>query len=246
MPDAALAAIYEQLAAESAGGIDAAAQAREAACLRAAPGGAVAVPFPEPFGSIRLFAAPLRLEEEVLQALSAVVEVITAPGRWHEDAVFLTPLQQHHITLFHTGRPGDARPGMDDAARAAELEAGRAVAAATPPFTLVVERVLLSHTGVLLLLFQTRRDDRTPFALRDALRAAFPDAPAKQSVLLHASLARVLTQPASPEALAAVHAACERATQQLRGQEVRVWRVWHIVERALPIDGDITALDLLA
>ena len=64
MPDAALAAAYASLlAAAEAHGIDAAAQARETATLRRAPGGAVALPFSEPLGAIRLLVAPLRLPE---------------------------------------------------------------------------------------------------------------------------------------------------------------------------------------
>ena len=88
------------------------------------------------------------------------------------------------------------------------------------------------------------RADRSPFAFREALRAAFPGAPAKQSVLLHASLARMLLPPPGADTLDAVRAACERATALLRGREVRIGAVWHVIERSLPIDGDVTELPL--
>ena len=84
---------------------------------------------------------------------------------------------------------------------------------------------------------------RTPFALRGALRDAFPAAPAKQSVLLHSSLARLLA-PLDAAALAAARAACETATAALRGTEVRFNAIWHVVERALPVDGEVTELPL--
>jgi hypothetical protein len=92
----------------------------------------------------------------------------------------------------------------------------------------------------------TRRAERAPFTLRERLRAAFPSAPAKQSVLLHASLARVLAPPADAAALAAARAACELATAQLRGREVRCASIWHVIELALPVDGTVTALPLAA
>ena len=79
MPDAALAAAYASLlAAAEAHGIDAAAQARETATLRRAPGGAVALPFPEPLGAIRLLVAPLRLPESAQAVIDAAVASVTA------------------------------------------------------------------------------------------------------------------------------------------------------------------------
>jgi hypothetical protein len=64
-------------------------------------------------------------------------------------------------------------------------------------------------------------------------------------VLLHSSLARMLRPPPNGEhTLVAVRAACERATQLLRGTQVRVASVWHVIERALPIAGEVTELPL--
>ena len=241
MADAKLASIYAELAAQSRDGPTAAAIARETSTLRCAPGGAVALRFADPFGSIRLMVAPVVLEP---QAQAAVDEAIaTAAAGWPRETVFLTLRSQLHVTLFHVGRPGDIRPVLDDAGMADELRRVRDVAAVTPPFTLVIDRLLLSDSGVLLLLFQTA--ERTPFALREAFRAAFPDAPAKQSILLHSSLARFLQMPPSPEALAAATAACERATQLLRGREVPMRSVWHVVEESLPVAGTVTDVPLL-
>jgi hypothetical protein len=240
MADAKLASIYAELAAQSRGGPTAAALARETLTLRCAPGGAVALPFADPFGSIRLMVAPVRLDAE---AQSVVDEAVaTAAACWPVEAVFLTPRSQLHVTLFHVGRPGDVRPVLDDAGMDDELDRVRSVAASTPPFKLVIDRLLLSDSGVLLLLFHTM--ERTPFAMREAFRAAFPAAPAKQSVLLHSSLARTLQLPPSPEALAAATAACERATQLLHGREVPIESVWHVVESALPVAGLVTDVPL--
>jgi hypothetical protein len=240
MADAKLASIYAELAAQSRGGPTAAALARETLTLRCAKGGAVALPFADPFGSIRLMVAPVRLDAEAQGVVDEAVA--TAAACCPREAVFLTPRTQMHVTLFHVGRPGDVRPVLDDAGMEDELDRVRSVAASTPPFKLVVDRLLLSDSGVLLLLFQTA--ERTPFAMREAFRAAFPAAPAKQSVLLHSSLARTLQLPPSPEALAAATAACERATQLLHGREVPMRSVWHVVESALPVAGVVTDVPL--
>jgi hypothetical protein len=243
MPDAKLAEIYAELAAQAQGGPTAAAVARETSTLQRSPGGAIALPFTQPFGSIRLMVAPVNLDAEAQAAVDEAVAC--AAAGWPKDAVFLTPRAQLHVTLFHVGRPGDTRPVLDDAGMADELGRVRAVAAKTPAFSLVVDRLLLSDSGVLLLLFQTAGGDRTPFAMREAFRAAFPDAPAKQSILLHSSLARFLEVPPSQEALAAATAACERATQLLHGREVPMRTVWHVVESALPVAGTTTDIPLL-
>jgi hypothetical protein len=153
MPDATLAAAYEALCADASRGVDAVAQAREASTLRCAPGGAVAAPFAEAYGSIRLFVAPLRLEASAQDAVDACVDACAAC--WPADAAFRTPRPLLHVTLFHVGRPGDARPVLDAAGAAAELDTARRLAAASPSYVLVIERLIMSNTGVLLLLFQT-------------------------------------------------------------------------------------------
>ena len=240
MPDAALAAAYNAVCAAAAAGVDASSLAREASTLRSSPGGAVALPFAEPFGSIRLLVLPVLLDDGTHAALDAACAAVARLGV--DDDVFRTPRAQLHYTLFHFGRPGDALAiVLDGAAQMAELARVRAVAAATPAFTLRIERVVLADSGVLLLLFQTLGDR---FALREAMRAAFPSAPAKQTVLLHSSLARLLLPPA-PDAWAAMCAACDAATAQLRGRDVRFASVWHVIERALPVDGAVTELPLL-
>ncbi len=243
MPDALLAARYEQLAASAAEGVDSAALQCEIQTLQRQPGGAIALPFKEPWRSIRLVVAPVRLPGTLDGAVAAAKRAALGCLRSVDDAdVFHTPKAQLHVTLHHFGRPGPGGPRpVDDEALAAELAAVRQLVTRTPPFCLTVERLLLSNTGVLLLLYQT--DDGAPFALRASLRRAFPASPGKQAVILHSSLARLLTTPPLEE-LQALRAVCEEATAALRGQRVPFDALWYVVERALPIDGDVTELVL--
>ena len=239
-----LARIYDSLEASAAGGVDPARLEQETSSLRRGDGGATACPFDEPFGSIRLVAAPVRLEpdtlavvlgarEEALQCSSATVPL---------SAVFQTPTSQFHVTLWHFGRPGDHRP-LDGAAVSAERAAlSNTVLATSPPFELVIDKLLLSDSGVLLLLYQT--PDDAPLKMREQLRGAFPASPAKQTVILHSSLARLLGVPSAGEVVA-MREVCSAATAALRGRTLTISSVFYVVEKALPIDGDLSELPLL-
>ena len=239
----ALARIYASLEAAAAGGVDPVRLQEETASLRRGDGGATACAFDEPFGSIRLVAAPVRLEPDtlavVLDARERALQCCspTVPP----SAVFQTPTSQFHLTVWHFGRPGDPRP-LDAAAIATEsAELSSSVLAAFPPFQLTIDRLLLSDSGVLLLLYQTADD--APLRLREQLRAAFPDSPARQTVILHSSLARLLAVPTADE-VARIREVCAAATAALHGRSVPISSVFYVVERALPIDGDVTELPL--
>jgi hypothetical protein len=240
MPDAELARIYAALEAASTVGVDPQRLAQETATLRSAEGGgAVALPFSEPYGSIRLVAAPVRPSEDtlrcVLDAREAVLKCLASSG-----AVFQTPVHQFHLTVWHFGRPGDSRP-TDVAAIDAERAALASLLADFQAFAVTIDRLLLSDSGVLILLYQTH--DGAPLVQREKLRAAFPESPSKQTVILHSSLARLLQVP-SVEELAAARQACRSATEVLHGRDIRISSVYHVVERSLPIDGELVEMPL--
>lgn len=234
--DASLAALYAGMGDAE---LDGEKLLKASRTLLRTQGGAQPVPFAEPFRSVRLLAAPVVLPPPALRAVLACLDecLSTLPP----DGVFRTPVGKHHVTLFHTGRPGDARP-TDAAGVEAEVALLRPLLSSTPPFALRVEQLLLTDTGVLVLLYQT--DDGAPLKLRSALRSLLPASPAQQTVLLHSSLARLMDVP-SPQTVAAIRARCAAATAELQGAVVRFDRVWHVVETSLPCDGDVTALPLM-
>jgi hypothetical protein len=142
--------------------------------------------------------------------------------------------------VWHFGRPGDSRPA-DAAVIDAERAALASLLADFQPFVLTIDRLQLSDSGVLILLYQTH--DGAPLMLREKLRAAFPESPVKQTVILHSSLARLLQVPGVEELAAARHA-CRSATEVLHGRSIRIASVYHVVERSLPIDGELVELPL--
>jgi len=243
--DPGLAAAYDQLAT-SAGSLDLNTVLREAATLRPGLAGApaTAVPFDAPPGSIRLVVAPVAVDENTFDALHQCCDAVAAS--FAPEHVFRTPRSQFHVTLFHFGRPGDVRelPADGGAGLASELALCTALCAQLPRFELVVDRVVFAASGVLLLLLQTREADAAPFRVRKGLRATHPAAPAKQSVLLHSSLLRVLAAPTLPMAAQAAQLACAAATARLRGKVIAFDRLWHVQEVSLPCDGLVTELPL--
>lgn len=186
------------------------------------------------------------------------------PGSQHQPSLLPTPaagaaaageaqLAASQLALL----PVHQRPGPTAQQLAAEQEAAAAVVAATPPFTLQFERVLLARSGVLLL---TWSDPSGALArLRASLHSRFPGACSKQSSIIHTSLFRITGTPAvsdvesgqpgqqqqqllgqgearpagaqlSDAAVASISAACERWTQQLQGTQLAVSSLWWVCE----------------
>lgn len=235
--DPGIAAAYDAM--ESAP-FDEAGQQRGVATLTRPTDGSrpVPIPFAEPAGSVRLLAAPVALPAGAQALVASLLAELLSP--LDAASVYITPVDRYHATLFHTGRPGDPRPA-DAADVEAELALLRPLLAATPAWTLTVDRVVLTDTGVVTLLYQT--GDGAPLRLRERLRAAVPGAPAQQTRILHSSLARLRDAP-GVAGLARLRGACAAASQALHGAEVRCERVWHVVERSLPCDGDVTVCPL--
>ena len=149
---------------------------------------------------------------------------------------------------------GRFQPAHEDEARAAETAASKTAAVSQKKnastykndedvVSLEVDRVALVKSGALLLLFRDPNGDLARF--RDALRAEFPSAPAKQPAIAHCTLLRAfpetsdaLTSGSSGRALADAKALCARWTARVRGTRVRVDRAWLVrEERFSSIDG---------
>jgi len=81
------------------------------------------------------------------------------------------------------------------------VEAVKSVAKNFCPLKIVLNRVVLTSTGVLLGLWQVE-SGTDPAEIRSRLREALPRAPQKQlydPVLLHTSFARILGHPKLPK-----------------------------------------------
>ncbi|CAL5327132.1 unnamed protein product [Camellia sinensis] len=133
----------------------------------------------------------------------------------------------------------------------AEVNAVKAVAEDLCPLTIVLDRVVLTSTGVLVGCWQVL-SGTDPVIIRAKLRAALPRAPEKQlydAAILHTSFARLLGHPnaSSSEAdktseIQIFHDLVTQLNNQIQGFEATVTELWYVEEfdvLALALDGKI-------
>lgn len=152
-----------------------------------------------------------------------------------------------HATIFHPGlAPGTVgTPGMvapSEAQLDKELHTARRLASNVPGnLTLVVDRVVATTSGVMLLLLRPEHDGGRVCveSIRSAAQALFPDAARKQAKgLVHVSLLRILSLPAGqfgPAADAAKRATevCKAWSEKLRGMRVSARGLLYVREEQI-------------
>lgn len=201
---------------------------------------------PLPFPSVRLVVLPLstcpRLRNLATAAAAAMSRELPAGCISH-----LQPPNSLHVSVFFVSHPSDVRPdairggeegsSFADIAPSAEAvvleqEAVRsAVQSVVRRPRLVVEGVVFSRSGTLLLLF-VEEGGGVVRRLRSDLRDVFKGAPAKQPNILHASLLRLLSPETLPaECLKDINRVCEEWTVKLRGQIFEPEHLWFVHER---------------
>ena len=156
----------------------------------------------------------------------------------HRD-VFRTPEAVLHVTLFATYIPTSLEGGAKaaDEVLGAELGALKTLAAAWDPFVLEAHSIVMMPSGTLLLLWlpvpesltdaeSTRREFEAEHAA-----GAFPAADGSVPNIFHTSLARVCfgCELAADE-LAAVDAACAKASAAVAGTRVRFGKIWFVTD----------------
>ncbi|CAM8974145.1 unnamed protein product [Rhodiola kirilowii] len=163
----------------------------------------------------------------------------------------------YHFSMFHASHHITAVPATEQEIDI-EAHAVQEVAAAACPLKIVLDRVVLTSTGVLLGCWQVI-SGTDPIEIRAALKAALPHAPEKQLVrtsivqydnaILHTSFARILGHPTSlkglgetSEQLQFFHELVTHLDNRLRGFEAVVSELWFVEEYdilALALDGNI-------
>ncbi|GJN12340.1 hypothetical protein PR202_ga30610 [Eleusine coracana subsp. coracana] len=122
----------------------------------------------------------------------------------------------------------------------AEVEAVKRVTETVCPLRIVLDRVVLTSTGVLLGLWQVE-SGTDPTEIRSRLREALPRAPQKQlydPVLLHTSFARILGHPKLPKEQSAssfdhakfFHDLVAQVNGKIRGFQATVSELWYVEE----------------
>ncbi|KAL6765696.1 hypothetical protein V8C86DRAFT_2457060 [Haematococcus lacustris] len=173
------------------------------------------------------------------QAVEEVLMPVLAPGAiWKQDPGL------YHATLFHASSHLKPVPaGSKEVLQ--EYAAIRAATSQLCPVAGVLERVVVTGTGVVVACWQAASAGTEPMALRKALAAALPNAPppdaqmVKDTTMLHTTLARLLQPPAAvhgrdqPLDAGLVRRAVEAVSDRLCGLTTSFSEVWFVEEQDL-------------
>ncbi|KAJ8771866.1 hypothetical protein K2173_027043 [Erythroxylum novogranatense] len=165
---------------------------------------------------------------------------------YFDKAIWFQNSSLYHFSMFHASHHILPVPATVEEVEA-EATAVKAVAEGICPLKIVLDRVVLTSTGVLMGCWQVI-SGTDPISIRVKLRAALPHAPEKQlydAAILHTSFARLLGSPkaASMEQsnqLQFFQELVSRLNDKIRGFEAFVSELWYVEEYdvlALALDG---------
>ncbi|XP_043687294.1 uncharacterized protein LOC122638410 isoform X1 [Telopea speciosissima] len=191
----------------------------------------------------------LYLSPEFSESISQAVRGIFLP--YFDKAIWFQNSSLYHFSMFHASHHITPIPATKPEIEAEE-NAVKAVADSICPLKIILDRVVLTSTGVLLGCWQVI-SGTDPMTIRAKLRSALPHAPEKQlydSAMLHTSFARLLGQPKMSaeetkkysDQLEFFHELVNRLNNKLHGFEAEVSELWFVEEfdvLALALDGRI-------
>nr|XP_011464374.1 PREDICTED: uncharacterized protein LOC101309730 isoform X2 [Fragaria vesca subsp. vesca] len=144
----------------------------------------------------------------------------------------------YHFSMFHASHHISPVPATQDEIEA-EAAAVGAVVEGLCPLKIVLDRVILTSTGVLLGCWQVVSGS-DPMTIRAKLRTALPSAPENQlydDAILHTSFARLLGEPKASSVLSSTsdqihffHELVDRINNKLQGFEAVVTELWYVEE----------------
>jgi len=180
--------------------------------------------------------------------------------------VYTQALDDLHITLFHPSAPSQPRPFASGERLRAEEELSRQLVASfgadrrrahgasdgLAEVELVVDRILMTPGGVLLLVFQPKDSSLRPSEaapldhFRAKLRTSFPDASPKQTKnIYHASILRMVGEAPDIETAKEVAEMCEQFSARLKGTSVWFNAVTYVRELGIiALEGERVLLPL--
>lgn len=158
---------------------------------------------------------------------------------YFDKAIWFQNSSLYHFSMFHASHHISPVPATEVEIEA-EATAVKSVAESLCPLKIVLDRVVLTSTGVLLGCWQVT-SGTDPATIRAKLRNALPNAPEKQlydSVIFHTSFARLLGPPRVPERdsskttdeIQLFHELVARLNNQVRGFEAVVSELWYVEE----------------
>ncbi|KAK7304614.1 hypothetical protein VNO77_42498 [Canavalia gladiata] len=180
----------------------------------------------------------LYLSPEFSVPIAEAVKNIFNP--YFDRAIWFQNSSLYHFSMFHASHHIVPVPATKEEIET-EASSVEAVAATLCPLKIVLDRVVLTSTGVLLGCWQVI-SGTDPITIRAKLKNALPRAPEKQlydTAILHTSFARLLGPPraSSPTELLTTsdniqffHKLVDRLNSQIRGFKAVVSELWYVEE----------------
>ncbi|KAF3524632.1 hypothetical protein F2Q69_00051598 [Brassica cretica] len=156
----------------------------------------------------------LHLSTEYSVPVSEVVKSVFSP--YFENTIWYQDSDMYHFSMFHASHHIVPVPATEDEVEA-EAAAVKAVANKLCPLEIVLDRVLLTSTGVLLGCWKVNSGD-DPITIRSKLRSVLPRAPEKQ------------LQAGSGDHLQVLHELVTKLNNQIRGFKALVSELWYVEE----------------
>ncbi|XP_024976611.1 uncharacterized protein LOC112514396 isoform X1 [Cynara cardunculus var. scolymus] len=188
----------------------------------------------------------LYMNTEYSHPISKAVRDIFSPSL--EKVIWFQNSELYHFSMFHASHHILPVPASEEEIEA-EANAVKAVVDKLCPMTIVLDRVVLTSTGVLLGCWQVI-SGTDPVTIRSKLRNALPRAPGKQlyePAILHTSLARILghpnnssEEPSIASELQYFHELVAHLNNRIRGTKATISELWYVEEYdvlALALDG---------
>ncbi|CAD6266066.1 unnamed protein product [Miscanthus lutarioriparius] len=179
----------------------------------------------------------LYMDPKFTAVISKAVKDVFLP--YFDQAIWFQNTSMYHFSMFHTSHHLEPIVATEDEIEA-EVKAVKRVADNFCPLKIVLDRVVLTSTGVLLGLWQVQ-SGTDPAEIRSRLREVLPRAPQKQlydPVLLHTSFARILGHPKLPEEQSAssfdhvkfFHELVVQVNEKIRGFKATISELWYVEE----------------
>ncbi|KAK7281730.1 hypothetical protein RIF29_09972 [Crotalaria pallida] len=158
---------------------------------------------------------------------------------YFDKAIWFQNSSLYHFSMFHASHHIVSVPATKEEIEA-EASSVEAIAATLSPLKIVLDRVVLTSTGVLLGCWQVI-SGTDPITVRAKLKDALPHAPEKQlydAAILHTSFARLLGPPRAspmelhetPDHVQFFHELVNRLNSQIRGFKAVVSELWYVEE----------------
>ncbi|GMJ05753.1 hypothetical protein like AT1G74530 [Hibiscus trionum] len=169
--------------------------------------------------------------------ISEAVKQVFDP--YFDKAIWFQNSSLYHFSMFHASHHIVPVPASEVEIEA-EAAAVKAVAEGLCPLEIVLDRVVLTSTGVLLGCWQVV-SGTDPANIRAKLRTALPRAPEKQlydAAILHTSFARLLSHPKASlmdtdntsNPIELFHKLVSQLNNKIRGFKATVSELWYVEE----------------